>query len=294
MKKALFLLLLLTSPLTAQVIDCRFVVNADLVNQTNQQVFETLEQALNEFINAKAWTDETVDNKEKVRCSMVLNLTGFNGLRFEGTLQVQVERPVYQTNYNSPLFNFLDKDIVFSYQEYQPLFYNSASYESNLISLISFYVFVALGVEADSFALRSGTPYFKQAQQIVTLAQQNGIAGWNQRDGNRNRFWLIDTMLSNTFREYRTVQYHYHRDGMDQMTENPKAAKEAIMQSLGRFNALYNRRPNALLIQTFFDAKADEIVDLFSDGPKVEFSSTFTTLNKVAPFFGPKWKRIKY
>ena len=101
-------------------------------------------------------------------------------------------------------------------------------------------------------------------------------------------------MLSNTFREYRTVQYHYHRDGMDQMSENPKVAKEAIVQSLGRFNALYNRRPNALLIQTFFDAKADEIVDLFSDGPKVEFGPTLSTLNKVAPFFGPKWKRIKY
>lgn len=294
MKKAFLLLLLMTTSLKAQIIDCRFVVNADLVNQTNQQVFETLEQSLNEFINAKAWTDESVDTKEKVRCSMILNLTGFNGLRFEGTLQVQVERPIYQTNYYSPLFNFLDKDIVFSYQEYQPLFYNPATYESNLMSLISFYVFVALGVEADSFAMRSGTPYFKEAQQIVTLAQQNGSMGWNQRDGTRNRFWLIDTMLSNTFREYRTVQYHYHRDGMDQMSENPKQAKEAIVQSLQRFNALYNRRPNALLLQTFFDAKADEIVDLFSDGPQVDFDQTLTTLNKVAPFFGPKWKRIKY
>ncbi len=294
MRKLVFFVILMSAPLSAQVIDCRFVVNADLVNQTNQQVFETLEQSLNEFINAKAWTDETVDNKEKVNCSMVLNLTGFNGFRFEGTLQVQVERPVYQSNYFSPVFNFLDKDIVFSYQEYQPLFYNPATYESNLISLISFYVFVALGIEADSFALRSGTPYFKEAQQILTLAQQNRAKGWNQADGSRNRFWLIDTMLSNTFREYRTVQYHYHRDGMDQMSENPKAAKQAIVKSLQSFNALYNRRPNALLIQTFFDTKADEIVDLFSDGPAVQFDQTLATLNKVAPFFGPKWKRIKY
>ena len=149
MKRFLLLAFLLTQQLTAQVIDCQFVVNADLVNQTNQQIFETLQQSLNEFINAKAWTDENVDNKEKVKCSMVLNLTAYNGAQFEGTLQVQVERPVYQTNYNSPVFNFLDKDVVFTYQEYQPLFYNPATYESNLISLISFYVFVALGVEAD-------------------------------------------------------------------------------------------------------------------------------------------------
>ena len=93
---------------------------------------------------------------------MVLNLTAYNGARFEGTLQVQVERPVYKTNYNSPVFNFLDKDIIFTYQEYQPLFYNPATYESNLISLISFYVFVALGIEADTFALRREHPTLRK------------------------------------------------------------------------------------------------------------------------------------
>lgn len=274
--------------------DCRFVVNAEFVNQTNQQVFETLEQSLNEFINAKAWTDVNVANKEKVRCSMILNLTGYNGAQFEGTLQVQVERPVYLTDYYTPLFNFLDKDIVFSYQEYQPLFYNPATFESNLVSLISFYVFVALGLEADSFSQNGGTEYFKQAQQILNLAQQNRAKGWNQADSNRNRFWLIDTLLSNTFKEYRTIQYEYHRKGLDLMTEDNLLGKKGVMASLGKFNGLYNRRPNALLIQTFFDAKSDEIVDLFSDGPQVDFTKTAQTLNKVAPFFGPKWKRIKY
>lgn len=287
-------LLLISTSVTAQIMDCRFVVNADFVNQTNQQVFETLEQSLNEFINAKAWTDSNVENKEKVRCSMILNLTGFSGARFEGTLQVQVERPVYLTDYYTPVFNFLDKDIVFSYQEYQPLFYNPATYESNLVSLISFYVFVALGLEADSFALNGGTVYLEQAQQILTLAQQNSAKGWNQADGNRNRFWLIDTLLSNTFREYRTIQYEYHRNGLDLMSEDVLAGKKGIMASLEKFNGLFSRRPNALLIQTFFDAKSDEIVDIFSDGPPVDFAKTKQTLNKVAPFFGPKWKRIKY
>lgn len=285
---------LISTSVTAQIMDCRFVVNADFVNQTNQQVFETLEQSLNEFINAKAWTDSNVENKEKVRCSMILNLTGFSGARFEGTLQVQVERPVYLTDYYTPVFNFLDKDIVFTYQEYQPLFYNPATYESNLVSLISFYVFVALGLEADSFALNGGTVYLEQAQQILTLAQQNSAKGWNQADGNRNRFWLIDTLLSNTFREYRTIQYEYHRNGLDLMSEDVLAGKKGIMSSLEKFNGLFSRRPNALLIQTFFDAKSDEIVDLFSDGPPVDFAKTQQTLNKVAPFFGPKWKRIKY
>lgn len=282
-----------SSIMQAQSIEGRFVVNADFVNQTNQQIFETLERSLNEFLNANAWTEEDLPNEEKVRCSMILNLTGYSGSRFEGTLQVQVERPVYGTNYYSPLFNFLDKDIVFGYQEYQPLFFNPATYESNLISLISFYVYIALGMEADSFAKRSGTPHFKAAQQIMTLAQQNRMVGWNQQDGNRNRFWLIDTLLSNTFREYRSVQYAYHRNGMDKMADNPVEGKQGIMDALELFNPLYNRRPNALLIQTFFDAKSDEIVDIFSAGPSLELGRTQTTLNRIAPFFGPKWKRLK-
>ena len=294
MRNLWYVFLLISTSVTAQIMDCRFVVNADFVNQTNQQVFETLEQSLNEFINAKAWTDTNVEKKEKVRCSMILNLTGFSGARFQGTLQVQVERPVYLTDYYTPVFNFLDKDIVFSYQEYQPLFFNPATYESNLVSLISFYVFIALGLEADSFALKGGTDYLKQAQQILTLAQQNNAKGWNQADGNRNRFWLIDTLLSNTFREYRTIQYEYHRKGLDLMSEDVLAGKKGIITSLEKFNGLFSRRPNALLIQTFFDAKSDEIVDLFSDGPPVDFAKTQQTLNKVAPFFGPKWKRIKY
>lgn len=294
MRNLWYVFLLISTSVTAQIMDCRFVVNADFVNQTNQQVFETLEQSLNEFINAKAWTDTNVEKKEKVRCSMILNLTGFSGARFEGTLQVQVERPVYLTDYYTPVFNFLDKDIVFSYQEYQPLFFNPATYESNLVSLISFYVFIALGLEADSFALKGGTDYLKQAQQILTLTQQNNAKGWNQADGNRNRFWLIDTLLSNTFREYRTIQYEYHRKGLDLMSEDVLAGKKGIITSLEKFNGLFSRRPNALLIQTFFDAKSDEIVDLFSDGPPVDFAKTQQTLNKVAPFFGPKWKRIKY
>lgn len=277
----------------AQQIEAQFVVNADFVNQTNQQIFETLEQSVNEFINTKDWTGEEINPEERVQCTFVLNLTGFSGSSFEGTLQVQVERPVFNSNFNTPIFNFLDKDIRFVYQEYQPFFYNPATYESNLISLLSFYVFFALGVEADTFAPNAGSPYYKVAQQIVNLAQQNGQKGWNQNDGNRNRFWLIDTVLSNTFKEYRSVQYSYHREGMDQMYENPEKAKIAIIKALEGLTPLFNRRPNAFLIQTFFDAKSDEIVDVFSGGPAVDTRNLSQTLSQIAPFFGPKWKRIK-
>ena len=293
MRQYLFLLLLLSFKLFSQTVNCNFVLNSDFVDQTNQQVFSTLEKSVNEFVNNNLWNNKSLETHQRVRFNLVLNLNSYVGSNFTGTLQVQVERPVYESTYLTPIFNFLDKDISFQYDEYQPLFYNPASFESNLISILSFYVYIAMGMEADTFRINSGTDFFKEAQKIVSLAQQNNIKGWNQSDGTRNRFWLVDTLLSNTFREYRTVQYEYHRRGMDLMTANLKKGKNGVLFSLEKFLSLYKRRPNAFLIQTFFDAKSDEIVDIFSQGPEIDLKQTLNTLNKIAPYFGPKWKKIR-
>lgn len=296
MKKllSLFLFSFIFSAGNAQEINFQLSVNSDLVNQTNQQVFKTLEVSINEFMNNKAWTNQNRLNEERLDCSMVLNLTAYNGSQFQGTLQVQIQRPVFNTNFKTPILNHLDKDINFTYQEFQPLFYNTSTYESNLVSLLSFYAFLSLGMEADTFKLNGGNPFYATAQQILNLTSQNQSKGWNQADGNRSRYWLIETLRSNTFKEYRTVMYEYHRKGLDLMTENPGQAKRNIINSIASLNRLYSRRPNSFLNQIFFDAKSDEIVDIFSDGPEVDFQSSLNLLNKIAPFFGPKWKRIKY
>ena len=283
----------MNSKIFSQTVNCNFVLNSEFVDQTNQQVFSTLEKSINEFINNNLWNNKSLETHQRVKLNLVLNLNSYVGSNFIGTLQVQVERPVYESTYLTPIFNFLDKDISFQYDEYQPLFYNPASFESNLISILSFYVYIAMGMEADTFKTNGGTNFFKEAQKIVSLAQQNSTKGWNQSDGTRNRFWLVDTLLSNTFKEYRTVQYEYHRRGMDFMTTNLKKAKVSVINSLQKFLPLYKRRPNAFLIQTFFDAKSDEIVDIFSQGPQIEIKQTLKTLNKIAPYFGPKWKKIR-
>ena len=291
--KQFLLLLLFSSKLFSQSVICNFVLNSEFVDQTNQQVFSTLEKSVNEFINTNLWNNKNLETHQRVKFNLVLNLNSYVGSNFNGTLQVQVERPIYESTYLTPIFNFLDKDISFKYDEYQPLFYNPVSFESNLISLLSFYVYIAMGMEADTFKINSGTNFFKEAQKIVSLAQQNNIKGWNQSDGTRNRFWLVDTLLSNTFKEYRTVQYEYHRKGMDYMTTDLKKAKSQVLTSLQKFLPLYKRRPNAFLIQTFFDAKSDEIVDILSQGPEIDLKLTLKTLNKIPPYFGPKWKKIR-
>ena len=295
MRKIFFSFLLILSLIKTfgQELNAQFVVNADLVNQTNQQIFETLERSLNEFINSQSWSNQDFFPLEKITCSFVLNLSSYNASKFEGTLQIQSQRTIFDSNYDSPLLNFLDKDSSFTYQEFQPLFFSPASFESNLVSLISFYVYIIMGINADSLRFKGGDSYFEQAQRIVNLSQQSGALGWKQNDSNRNRFWLSDTMRSNTFREYREALYTYHRKGLDLMTENPFEAKKNIIKALLPLENLYDRRPNAMLLQMFFDAKADEIVNLFSDGPEVDFDRASKMLKKIAPFYQPQWKQIK-
>ena len=277
----------------SQELSAQVVVNSDLVNQTNQQIFKTLERSLNEFINTQVWTDQALLNQEKISCSFVFNLSAYSNDQFEATLQVQSERPVYQTNYDTPVLNFLDKDIIFSYQEFQPLFYNESSFESNLISLVSFYAFIIIGLDADTFIKNGGNKYFEMARQVVNLSQTTSRKGWKPGDGLRNRFWLIDSLRSNTFKEYRQTLYDYHRLGLDQMTRDPVTGKTALMRAIQGLEPLFQRRPNAFLIQLFFDAKVEEIVNLFKEGPKIDFKKTENILKKIAPFFAGRWKQIK-
>ena len=277
----------------SQELNAQVVVNSDLVNQTNQQVFKTLERSLNELINTQVWTGESYLNQERITCSFVFNLSRYSNGQFEATLQVQSQRPVFDTNYDSPILNFLDKDIVFSYQEFEPLFFNQSSFESNLISLISYYAYIIIGMDADSFSSKGGNPFYERALQVVNLAQTSSGKGWKPSDGTRNRFWLIDALRSNTFREFRQTLYKYHREGLDKLTEDPFQGKKSLMEAIKLLDPLNQRRPNNFLTQIFFDAKVEEIVNLFQEGPKIDFKETEEILKKIAPFFGARWKQIK-
>ena len=178
MRNFLFIFFLSNSLfLNSQELNCQVIINSDLVDQTNQQIFKTLESSLDEFINTNSWTNQDFLNHERITCSFVLNLTRYSADQFEGTLQIQSQRPIFMTDYDSPIINFLDKDIKFKYQEYQPLFYNSLAFESNLISLVSFYVYLILGLDADTYAKYGGDFYIEQAQKIANISRQSAQKG---------------------------------------------------------------------------------------------------------------------
>ncbi|MEC7265281.1 MAG: DUF4835 family protein [Bacteroidota bacterium] len=278
----------------AQELNCSITVNSDQVGQTNQQIFKTLERSLNDFVNKNKWTNRVYRENEKVNARMFITVTQYESDRFEANIQIQSSRPIFNTTYESPVFNYKDDAFNFQYQEFQPLVYNPNSFDSNLVAVISYYVYVILGLDADTFSLEGGNDFYRLAQNIVTQAQSSNYSGWSQETGARTRFELVDNLLSNSFREYRVAMYNYHRKGLDILADNNSTGKQIISGSLRLFETLIKRRPNAFLIQTFFDAKSDEIKNVFSDGPQVDMVKLKETLNKVAPFYSATWNEIKY
>lgn len=290
----LFFFLLFTGFSWAQELNCEIVVNSDQVNQTNQQIFRTLERSLNDFVNKNKWTNRVFKENERINARMFITVTQYESDRFEANIQLQSSRPVYNTSYDSPVFNYKDNAFNFIYQEFQPLVYNENVFESNLIAVMAYYIYVIIGLDADTFSLQGGDDYYRKAQNIVTQAQGTGAAGWSQETGTRSRFELVDNLLNNSFREYRIAMYNYHRKGLDILGDNNSTGKQVIAGSLRLFETLIKRRPNAFLIQTFFDAKSEEIQKIFSDGPKVDIVRLKETLNSVAPFYSNVWNDINY
>jgi hypothetical protein len=290
----LVLYFLANTVLQAQELNATITVNSDQIGQTNQQIFKTLERSLNDFVNKNKWTNRVYKENERVSARMFITVTEYDSDRFKANIQLQSSRPVYNTSYESPVFNYKDNEFDFQYQEFQPLFYNENAFESNLVSVISYYVYIILGLDADTFALEGGTDFYKQAQKIVTQAQGSGAAGWNQSSSDRTRFELVDNLLSNTYREYRIAMYNYHRKGMDILGDNNSTGKQVISGTMRLFETMIGRRPNAFLVQTFFDAKSEEIQNIFSDGPKIDIVQLKETLNKIAPLYSGTWNEIKY
>jgi len=290
----LILLLLFVTKSFTQELNCSVVVNAQQTGNENVQVFQTLERQLNEFINNTSWTNKSFKPQERISCSMVITIQAYDGDRFQGTLQVQSSRPVFNSSYSTPVYNFNDRDFSFRYLEFQNLVYNPIQFESNLISVIAFHVYMILGLDADSFKLNGGDEYFKQAQTILNYSQTENFKGWKLEDGNQTRYVLIDNILSPTFKEFRTAMYNYHLKGLDEMSGNPKKGKDQISEAIQELNAMNQRRPNSFLMRVFFDAKAEEIEDIFSGGPSVDISDLVSILTKIAPTHAAKWRNISF
>ncbi|WP_417861249.1 DUF4835 family protein [Winogradskyella sediminis] len=290
----IFVFLLTTSISFSQELNCTVNVIAQQTGNENDVIYKTLGNQLTEFVNNTKWTRKNFAPQERINCSMVINVSQQSNNLFSASIQVSSSRPIFNSTYSSPVYNFNDKNFNFEYLEFQNLVFNEGQFESNLISVLSFHVYMILGMDADTFALNGGDEYFKQAQTIASYSQHLNGQGWKVEDGLQSRFALIDNMMSPLYKDLRVAMYNYHIGGMDIMNESTKEGKSQIINALNDLQKVHRIRPNSFLMRVFFDAKADEIMDVLSGGPSVNITDATDILNRIAPMHSQKWRNIKY
>ena len=287
------MLLYLSSCLAAvqgQELKARVAINATRVSgQSDKKAMQTLQAALTTFLNNRKWTNETYQPNEKIVCNFQVNIMEVPASNnYKATLTVQAARPVFNTNYETPLINFMDNDFTFRYVEFQAIEFNenrvsgSDPLISNLIATFAYYVYLILGLDGDSFTLRGGDPYFVKAQNIVSNAPEGrDISGWKAFDGLRIRYWLMANLTNNRYTQVHDGIYSYYRLGMDFMYENETEARNAVMNSLNLLNTINNDIPNSMIVQFFFQGKSQELIRVFKKATPEDKQRAREILSKV-------------
>lgn len=272
--------------LQAQELKCNVQVMSQKVSGSNKQVFETMQNAIFEFMNNRVWTDHVYGIEERIECNILINITEqVSADEFRGTLQVQSRRPVFNTNYYTTMFNFVDNDIQFRYIEFEPLEFDLNSYTSNLTSLLAFYAYFIIALDYDSFSFEGGTPYYEDAERIVINAQNANQKGWKPVDdmSHKNRYWLVKDIIDEEYAPVREFYYRYHRHGLDVMDAKVAEGRAEIARSLELLQKVYRDRPDPYMhvLRLVFDAKAEEMVKIFSESFPEEKNRVFAILTEI-------------
>lgn len=286
--KALFvvLALLISAGISAQELLATVKVQAPGVQITDKSVFTNLESQLQDFMNGRKWTNLQYEQEERIACSFVFTINDYNQQsgRFIGQLQVNYSRPVYNSTYQSPVLNWIDPDIQFTYVEGSPIDFVENQHINNLTSILAYYSYVIIGLDHDTYAPNSGEDYYLKAQMISANAQNdNSAKGWRSFDGNRNRYWLVDNLLNPAFDQIVNTLYSYHRLGLDKMHDSneQESAKLQIKNSLMALRDVHQRRPGSFIMQIFMETKSDEIISIFSGGPELQTQDLVEVLQMI-------------
>jgi len=274
----------LTLSAHAQEFNCSVSVIAPQIQSTPQRIWTSMETAIRELMNARRWTDLNYSVQERIECNLLLTITEQSSAdRFKGTLQVTYSRPVHGTDYMSPVIDLVDNDVEFNFLENTQIEFTPERFQNNLSSILGFYAYFILGVDGDTFSELGGTDFYNVAQQIVANAQNASEKGWKAFEGTKNRYWLIDNQIQAVFRPFRECLYNYHRYGLDVMSTNLEDGRKAIGDAIEMLRSVHQAKPSSYNLQVFFNAKSDEIVDLFKPVPAQEKSRLFTTLQIIDP-----------
>lgn len=294
-KLVLILLIGFCSLTKSQELNCQITINSSQVQGTvEKQIFDQLQKSIYEFMNNTKWTRDAFAVNEKIDCSMLIIINKkISSEDYEASIQVQSRRPVYKSSYFTQVFNYQDDNFDFTYQQFSVLDFNLNTFQNNLTSVLAFYAYVIIATDYDSFSSLGGAEYWQKAQQIVNNAQTSNFKGWRSNDGDRNRYWLIENTLQPVFAGIRNCMYEYCKNGLDIMHESPENGRTKILSALELLKPVYNARPASFNMQLFFNAKADELINIFKTAPPEEKNKAVELLMLVDPANTTKYLKIQ-
>ena len=277
----------------AQDLNCQISISTPGMSERERQIMQNLRSELTEFVNQTNWTEYQLETRERIEASMQITIDEQQGSdEYRATIQVQSRRPVYETAYSTPVFSHRDRDLVFTYRENEPIEYAENAFLSNLTSVVAFYAYVVIGFDFDTFAPMGGTPFFEKAQEIVNQGQNAPQVGWKSYESQRNRYWLAENLLNNTYSGIREAMYVYHRQGFDKMTDNMDLARGEVLKALEMLQQAHRERPGSLLMRVVLTAKSDELVSLFAEAPPVERNQAIEILSEIDPSNSSKYRQM--
>jgi len=268
----------------AQELRCNISVSTQKIQGTNREMFTNMQKDMYEFVNNRRWSSNVFSYDERIEANILITLDEQSGGdEFKGTMQVRVSRPVYNSSYNSVLLNFKDNDVNFKYREFEALEFNESGQNSELVNLLAFYAYIILGLDYDSFSLMGGNEFFNKAENIVAQCQNAREAGWKSFEGRRNRYWLINNLQDRSYASVRECIYKYHRLGLDAMADNVNEGRLEVVSALELLRKAHRSKPNSYIMQVFFDAKSDEIVNIFKPAFTDERKRVYNIVSEVNP-----------
>jgi len=281
---ALFLPLLFLTSSRAQEFNCKVSVIAPQVANQDPRIYKSLENAIMQLMNTRRWTNFNYGPQERIDCNFLITVGSQPSIdRFEGTMQIVYSRPVFGTDYLSPVFEIVDNDVNFQFLEGTQIEFTPERYISSLSSLMGFYAYFMLGVDADTYRSMGGTEFYEVAQQVVSNAQNASESGWKAFEGQTNRYWLIDNQLQAVFRPLRELLYTYHRNGFDQMGNDPTNARKVIATGIEKLRTVHQAKPSSYNLQVFFNAKYNELINLYKPADPQEKGKVLNTLSLIDP-----------
>ena len=280
-------------PGNSQELMCNVEINTSLIEGTNKSVFETLQQSISDYFNETKWTNMIFSTNEKIECKFFLTINEYYGDRMKGDLQVQLSRPVFNSNYTTTLLNFKDSKIEFDYREGEPLIFNENTWTNNLTGILDFYAYLFLALDFDSFSPKGGQIFYDKAATVVQRAQSSGETGWKPFEDNKNRSAVLSAFSDNRNSEIRNLLYQYHRKGLDEMVASPEKGRSIITESLLSLKTINEYSPMSVGLSIFRDSKLDELVSLYSKAPLSEKEKAYQILETIYPTEKIRLDRIK-